>query len=92
MILGKKRNYTISSKKYPGKYIRIILYNLINNKEKYKDTILFKHSDIIKLIQDHLENENYNDKNMKRNFSDFWRKEKNIEFLLEKIKREIRGR
>lgn len=91
MRLGKKKSYSIQSKKYPGKKIRILYYEFAN-KEEHKDTILFKHGDIKRLIHDHLENESYNDKNMEREYSDFFLKLHNLKSLLRKIEEEHYGR
>lgn len=89
MRLGKGRHYFIKprNESYADKEIRVLYYEFAN-KEEYKDTILFTHEDIERLIRDHLENESYNDKNMVRHYSDFWRKLNKLVSLLERIKEE----
>lgn len=91
MRLGKGRHYFIKprNKLYADKEIRVLYYEF-EDKEEYKDTILFTHEDIKRLIRDHLENEDYNDRNMGRVSSDFFLKLHNFKSLLGKIEEERR--
>lgn len=87
MRLGKTRCYFTKPKSelYSDKKVRVLLYEVI----KYgKDNLVFTHKDIKRLLEEHLDNEAFNDKNMERIYSDFFLKLHNYKSLLRKIEEE----
>ena len=64
--LGKRKFYFTPAKKYPNQDYRVVMFELLSDNNEFQGWFVFSYKDIEREIQEHLENENFNDKQLPR--------------------------